>query len=106
MSPLSFFIYFSSSHSPSLSHSSPSIFPSIFHLSHLSPFTRLEHEGITRERKGRVAALLNHVEESDTVYRVASQLGLKGSIDACLASPAAPYLKDTVFVQGCTAAQL
>lgn len=70
----------------------------------LNVVKKLEHEGITREKLTRVAALLAHVEESDTVYRVASQLGLKGSIDACLASPAAPYLKDTVFVQGCTAA--
>uniref|UniRef100_A0A0P4W2S9 Spatacsin C-terminal domain-containing protein n=1 Tax=Scylla olivacea TaxID=85551 RepID=A0A0P4W2S9_SCYOL len=66
---------------------------------------KLEHEGITRERRARVAVLLTHVEESDAVYRVASQLGLKGSIDTCLASPAAPYLRDTVFVQGCTYGQ-
>lgn len=86
--------------SPFPSSSLLPLFPDPFPVSSI----RLEHEGITREKLARVAALLGHVEESDTVYRVASQLGLKGSIDTCLASPAAPYLKDTVFVQGCTTA--
>ncbi|XP_069160360.1 spatacsin isoform X2 [Procambarus clarkii] len=63
---------------------------------------KLEHDGITKDRRARVASMLSHVEESDIVYRVASQLGLKDTIDKCLASACAPYLKDNIFVKGCT----
>ncbi|XP_042210291.1 spatacsin-like [Homarus americanus] len=63
---------------------------------------KLEHDGITKDRRVRVASMLVHVEESDIVYRVASQLGLKSTIDKCLASAYVPYLKDTIFVKGCT----
>lgn len=63
---------------------------------------RLEHDGITRDRRARVASMLVYVEESDIVYRVASQLGLKGTIDTCLVSAFTPYLRDTVFVKGFT----
>lgn len=51
----------------------------------------------------RVGSLLSYIEEGETVYRVGSQLGLRGNVDACLTSPVAPFLRDTVFVQGCTA---
>ncbi|XP_071550265.1 spatacsin [Panulirus ornatus] len=63
---------------------------------------KLEHDGITRDRRARVASMLVYVEESDIVYRVASQLGLKGTIDTCLVSAFTPYLRDTVFVKGFT----
>lgn len=63
---------------------------------------RLEHDGVTKERQERVALLLKHVQEADVVYRVASQLGLRGTVDACLASSSAPYLRDTVFTKGFT----
>ena len=54
-------------------------------------------------RRRHVAQLLAHVAESDAVYRVASQLGLKHVLeDTCLQGPAAPYLKDTVFTRGFT----
>ena len=46
--------------------------------------------------------LLAYIEEADVVYRVASQLGLRDNIEACLASSSAPYLKDTVFKKGFT----
>ncbi|KAK4314797.1 hypothetical protein Pmani_013942 [Petrolisthes manimaculis] len=69
----------------------------------LQVVNKLEHDGVTREGRKRVGNLLLHIEEGETVYRVGSQLGLRVNVDACLASSAAPYLRDTVFVQGCTA---
>ncbi|XP_066960523.1 LOW QUALITY PROTEIN: spatacsin [Macrobrachium rosenbergii] len=63
---------------------------------------KLEHGGVTRVRQERIAKLLAYIEEADVVYRVASQLGLKNNIEACLSSSSAPYLKDTVFKKGLT----
>lgn len=74
------------------------LFPEVM----LDVVKKLEHDGITKDRRTRVESMLGHVEESDIVYRVASQLGLKSTIDKCLASPCAPFLKDTIFVKGCT----
>ncbi|XP_042877206.1 spatacsin-like isoform X2 [Penaeus japonicus] len=68
----------------------------------LDVIKKLEHDGVTKERQERVALLLKHVQEADVVYRVASQLGLRGTVDACLASASAPYLRDTVFTKGFT----
>ncbi|XP_027210422.2 spatacsin [Penaeus vannamei] len=68
----------------------------------LDVIKKLEHDGVTKERQERVALLLKHVQEADVVYRVASQLGLRGTVDACLASSSAPYLRDTVFTKGFT----
>ncbi|KAK7078579.1 hypothetical protein SK128_028399 [Halocaridina rubra] len=63
---------------------------------------KLEYAGVTKVGQERIAVLLTHIEEADVIYRVASQLGLKSSIETCLSSSAAAYLKDTVFKKGFT----
>ena len=63
----------------------------------------MEHNGVKPEYCERVSIILSHIKDSDVIYRVASQLGLKRILETtCLDSSSTPYLKDTIFVKGCT----